>query len=196
VGKAGLLGLAIALFTIVVLASLVQSNEPRPAPAHVSNAVHEAASTNGALPKLVVPIAGVAPAAITDTWGQARDSGARAHHGTDIVAPRGAPVVASVNGTIEKLFQSRAGGVTLYERTPDGRWSLYYAHLAAYAPGIREGQVVKAGETIGFVGDTGNAGTGNYHLHFGLSRMAKTQAWWTGEPVNPYPLLARARPAR
>ena len=194
-GKAGLIGLLIALLTIVVLASTVQSG-PQPAP-HTARAVASApAEAVGGEPALVLPVAGVSPSAISDTWGQSRAAGARAHRGTDIMAPRGARVVAAVDGTIEKLFESGDGGTTLYERTRDGQWSFYYAHLAGYAPGIEEGQVVRAGQTIGFVGDTGNAGAGNYHLHFGVSRMVGPQGWWTGQPVNPYPLLARARPAR
>ena len=197
VGKAGILGLAIALLTLIALASMVQSN---PHPSSKAPAIAAARSLDSAdaadAPDIVLPVVGVSRAAIADTWGQAREAGAREHHGTDIMAPPGARVVASVTGTIEKLFQSRAGGTTLYQRTPDGRWSLYYAHLAGYAPGIEEGKVVQAGQTIGFVGDTGNAGAGNTHLHFGLSRMAATQGWWTGRPVNPYPLLARARPPR
>jgi murein DD-endopeptidase MepM/ murein hydrolase activator NlpD len=91
---------------------------------------------------------------------------------------------------VEKLFHSDAGGVTAYVRSADRRWSYYYAHLAGYAPGLAEGQAVRAGDPIGFVGDTGNAGAGNTHLHFGVSRMAPGDRWSDGEPVDPYPLLA------
>ncbi|MEG8021964.1 M23 family metallopeptidase [Sphingomonas aerolata] len=97
---------------------------------------------------------------------------------------------------IEKLFQSALGGITVYVRSPDRRWTYYYAHLAGYAPGVREGMAVAAGDRLGYVGDTGDAGAGNYHLHFGVSRMQPGQRWWQGEEVNPYPLLARARPSR
>lgn len=141
---------------------------------------------------LAVPVAGYPRAAIQDNWGDARGGGTRAHHGTDIIAPGGAPVVAAGPGTIEKLFQSRLGGITLYVRSADRRWTYYYAHLAGYAPGVHEGQPVRAGDRLGFVGDTGDAGPGNYHLHFGLERLAPEQRWWQGEEVNPYPLLAGA----
>ena len=140
------------------------------------------------LPVLAVPVAGIARAAITDTWGQARGQG-RSHHGTDIMAPGGARVLAAAPGVIEKLFQSHLGGITLYERSPDRRWTFYYAHLARYAPGLREGQVVRAGQLLGFVGDTGDAGAGNYHLHFSAARLSPTQHWWQGEDVNAYPML-------
>lgn len=142
-----------------------------------------------------VPVLGVARAAITDTWGQARGEG-RVHHGTDIMAPGGTPVVAAAAGTVEKLFQSRLGGTTLYVRSRDRLWTYYYAHLAGYAAGLHENQVVRAGDRLGFVGDTGDAGPGNYHLHFGLERLAPGQRWWQGEEVNPYPLLAGTPPRR
>ena len=76
------------------------------------------------------------------------------------MAPRGTPVLAAAGGTVEKLFESERGGHTLYVRSPDGRWIYYYAHLDAYAPGVREGRRCAPGEPIGYVGDTGNAGRG------------------------------------
>lgn len=144
---------------------------------------------------LAVPVAGYPREAIEDNWGDARGGGTRVHHGTDIMAPGGARVIAAAAGTIEKLFQSRRGGTTLYVRSPDRRWTYYYAHLAGYAPGVHEGQVVRPGDPLGFVGDTGDAGPGNYHLHFGLERLTPDQHWWQGTEVNPYPLLA-GKPGR
>ncbi|MEG3082464.1 M23 family metallopeptidase [Sphingomonas sp. PB2P12] len=145
---------------------------------------------------LAVPVAGVPRTAITDSWENARGGGTRGHHGTDIMALGGTPVVAAAPGRIEKLFQSGLGGITLYVRSPDRRWTYYYAHLAGYAAGIREGMAVKVGDTLGYVGDTGDAGAGNYHLHFGLTRMQPGERWWQGENVNPYPLLAGRERAR
>lgn len=138
---------------------------------------------------LTVPVAGVASAALRDSWGDARGGGTRGHHGTDIIAPAGAQVVAAGPGTVEKVFESRLGGNTLYVRSADGRWIHYYAHLSGYAPGVRAGLRVRAGQLLGFVGDTGDAGPGNYHLHFGLQRMRAGERWWQGEDVDPYPLL-------
>ena len=139
------------------------------------------------LPILQVPVAGVARAQIVDTWGQARGEG-RQHHGTDIMAAGGTLVLAAA-GRIEKLFESKLGGTTLYQRSADRRWTFYYAHLAGYAPGVHEGQVLRTGEPIGFVGDTGDAGPGNYHLHFATARLRPDQHWWEGEDVNAYPML-------
>ncbi len=158
--------------------------------------VSEAAPPAGPTSRLVIPVVGAKPRDILDTWGQARGGGARGHQGTDIMAPGGTPVVAAAAGKIEKLFVSRAGGTTLYIRSTDGELSYYYAHLAGYAPGIGEGLAVRAGEQIGYVGDTGNSGAGNYHLHFAIARMRPGERWWQGEPINPYPLLAGARAAR
>ena len=164
------------------LAAIAQPQAPVPQSGPVTLREH---------PLLTVPVQGVERRQITDTWGQSRANGARAHQGTDIMAPGGTPVVAAAAGTVEKLFFSNGGGgITLYVRSSDRLWTYYYAHLAGYAPGLHEGQVVAAGELIGFVGDTGNAGIGNFHLHFGVSRMLPEQRWWEGEPVNPYPLLA------
>ena len=140
------------------------------------------------LPVLAVPVAGVARSQIVDSWGQARGEG-RQHHGTDIMAPGGTPVLAAASGTVEKLFESRLGGTTLYQRSPDGRWTFYYAHLQGYAPGVHEGQAVRAGDVLGYVGDTGDAGPGNYHLHFSTARLRPDQRWWEGEDVNAYPML-------
>ena len=145
---------------------------------------------------LMLPVVGVQPAQLLDTWGQSRGGGARHHQAIDIAAAGGTPVIAAAAGTIEKLFESRAGGTTLYVRSPDKQWSYYYAHLAGYAPGVQEGKPVRVGETLGYVGDTGNAGAGNTHLHFAVARMGADDRWYGGEPVNPYPLLAGKRTPR
>jgi murein DD-endopeptidase MepM/ murein hydrolase activator NlpD len=148
----------------------------------------KAATSHGGI--LAVPVTGVTRSALADSWEDPREGGVRQHHGTDIMAPGGTLVTAAAPGTIEKLFQSAAGGTTLYVRSPDRLWVYYYAHLSGYAPGVREGLVVKAGDPIGYVGDTGNAGAGNFHLHFGLTRTTPDQHWYQGEDVNPYPYLA------
>jgi murein DD-endopeptidase MepM/ murein hydrolase activator NlpD len=144
---------------------------------------------------LAVPVAGVAREAIADSWGDARESGARQHHGTDIPAASGTLVTAAAPGRVEKLFQSERGGTTIYVRSPDRNWTYYYAHLSGYAPGLHEGQAVRAGDALGYVGDTGDAGAGNYHLHFGLTRTAPGQHWYEGQDVDPFPYLTGRRVA-
>jgi len=140
---------------------------------------------------LAIPVAGIKPENLVDTFTQARAGGARVHDAIDIMAAEGTPVVAAADGKVEKLFFSDGGGgITAYVRSPDGLWSYYYAHLQGYAPGLAEGQLVKRGQLIGRVGHTGNANPAGPHLHFAINRMQQGQKWYDGEPVNPYPLLA------
>lgn len=144
-----------------------------------------------------MPVQGARWSDIRDSWGDSRGGGSRGHTGTDIMAPGGTPVVAAADGVVEKLFYSDGGGgITAYVRAPDRRLSYYYAHLAGYAPGLREGGRVQAGDPIGRVGDTGNAGAGNTHLHFGIERLLPDEAWHQGRAIDPYPLLARGRAER
>jgi len=139
---------------------------------------------------LAIPVAGIRPGRLADTFTQAR-AGGRPHDAIDIMAPRGRPVVAAAAGTVEKLYFSHGGGgITAYVRSPDRRWIYYYAHLDAYAPGLREGRRVRRGDAIGTVGSTGNASPAGPHLHFAIHRLAADERWWQGEAVNPYPLLA------
>lgn len=143
---------------------------------------------------LAIPVAGVQPGALVDTYTQSRAGGARVHNAIDIMADRGTPVVAAAPGTVEKLYFSEGGGGTsVYVRSPDGKWIYYYAHLQDYAPGLAEGQRVKRGEVLGTVGSSGNADPAGPHLHFAVHRMAEGESWHEGTAVNPYPLLAGRR---
>jgi murein DD-endopeptidase MepM/ murein hydrolase activator NlpD len=140
---------------------------------------------------LAIPVAGVRPEQLTDTYTQSRAGGARVHNAIDIMAPRGTPVVAAAEGTVEKLyFSNGGGGITAYVRSPDGQWMHYYAHLDAYAPELREGMRIRRGDPIGTVGSTGNASPDGPHLHYAIYRMGPGERWWQGTPVNPYPQLA------
>lgn len=143
---------------------------------------------------LAIPVQGVKPDQLTDTYSQARAGGARTHDAIDIMAPKGTPVLAAAEGTVEKLFFSQGGGgISVYVRSPDKRWTYYYAHLQGYAPGLAEGQRVKRGQIIGRVGDTGNAARAGPHLHFAINRMQPGEKWYQGTSTNPYPLLAAKR---
>jgi murein DD-endopeptidase MepM/ murein hydrolase activator NlpD len=138
---------------------------------------------------LAVPVVGIRADQLSDTYDDARGQGRR-HDAIDIMAPEGAPVIAAADGTIEKLFNSVRGGITIYERSPDRKWTYYYAHLSAYAPGLAEGQQVKRGQVIARVGHTGDASAAGPHLHFAVNQMGPSDRWWNGTPINPYPLLA------
>jgi murein DD-endopeptidase MepM/ murein hydrolase activator NlpD len=139
---------------------------------------------------LAIPVAGVKADQLLDTFTQAR-AGGRVHDAIDIMAPEGTAVLAATPGTVEKLFFSDGGGGnTIYVRSDDKKWTYYYAHLQAYAPGLAEGQRVRQGQVIGRVGHSGNASAGGPHLHFAINRMEPDQRWWQGDPINPYPLLA------
>ena len=138
---------------------------------------------------LAIPVVGVKANQLVDTFDAARSQGRR-HDAIDIMSAEGTPVIAAADGTIEKLFNSVRGGLTIYERSNDQRWIYYYAHLSAYAPGLAEGQHVKQGQIIARVGHTGDASAAGPHLHFAINQMAPGERWWNGTPINPYPLLA------
>jgi murein DD-endopeptidase MepM/ murein hydrolase activator NlpD len=137
---------------------------------------------------LIIPVIGVRSDQLHDTFTDSRSEG-RVHDAIDIPAPAGTQVVASADGEIVKLFQSERGGTTIYQLSPDKKLVFYYAHLQLYADGLVAGKFVKQGEVIGYVGDTGNAGAGNYHLHFSIAVIADAKRYWEGSNINPYPLL-------
>ena len=139
---------------------------------------------------LIVPVAGVRSDQLLDTFTDARSEG-RSHDAIDIPAPAGTAVLAAADGQIVKLFQSDRGGTTVYQLTPDKKLVLYYAHLQSYADGVVVDKFVRQGEVIAYVGDTGNAGVGNYHLHFSIAVLSDPKRYWEGTNINPYPLLRK-----
>jgi peptidoglycan LD-endopeptidase LytH len=143
---------------------------------------------------LPVPVEGITREQLRDTYNAARSQG-RTHHAIDIHAPRGTPVIAVADGTIRKLHSGSRGGISVYLLDDDGATRYYYAHLDGYAQGLHEGQRVERGEVIGYVGDTGNASPGDYHLHFSVAILDNPSRWWEGRNLNPYVLL-RQPPAR
>ena len=105
------------------------------------------------------------------------------------MSPRGTPVVATEDGRIAKLFWSKAGGHTIYQFDPTDRYVYYYAHLDRYADGLAEGQAVTRGQTIGYVGSTGNAKADAPHLHFAIFLLTPEKRWWDGTALDPYPVF-------
>ena len=139
---------------------------------------------------LIIPVAGVRADQLRDTFSESRSEG-RVHDAIDIPAPLDTPVLAAADGIILKLFHSERGGTTIYQLSTDNRFVYYYAHLNRYAEGLTEGHFAKQGETIAYVGDSGNAGAGNYHLHFSSAVISDPKHYWQGVNINPYPLLKR-----
>ncbi|KGR56856.1 M23 family metallopeptidase [Xanthomonas vasicola] len=137
---------------------------------------------------LLIPVQGISANQLQDTFIDARSQG-RVHDAIDILAPTGTPVVAVADGTVEKLFTSDRGGLTVYQFEPGGTYCYYYAHLERYADGLAEKQSIKRGQVIGYVGSTGNANPAAPHLHFEIHRLGPEKEWWKGEALNPYPAL-------
>jgi murein DD-endopeptidase MepM/ murein hydrolase activator NlpD len=140
---------------------------------------------------LMVPVDGIAPERVPDTYWQSRDGGARTHQAVDILAKRGTPVLSADSGTILRLARSTLGGITIYATDPERRFVFYYAHLDRYADGLKEGQPIAQGEVIGYVGTTGNAPKNTPHLHFQVMRYVDARAFWNGPPLDPRPFLAQ-----
>lgn len=117
-------------------------------------------------PRIGIPVAGVREASLVDTWGAARSEG-RQHQGIDIFAPRGTAVTSATRGIVLAVGTNRLGGRVVEVLGP-GLVMHYYAHLDRYATAIRCGQVVRPGEVLGYVGDSGNAKGTPCHLHYGM----------------------------
>ena len=126
--------------------------------------------------------------ALRDNFDERR--GNAPHEALDIMAPRGTPVLAVDDGTIAKLFTSRPGGLTIYQYDPAGKLAYYSAHLDRYAQGLKQGDAVKRGQVVGYVGSTGNARADAPHLHFTVFALPPTKQWWKGVAINPYEKLA------
>jgi peptidoglycan LD-endopeptidase LytH len=166
----------------------------------IPNPTPNSASSTGVAPtpdelsalaaSLVVPVAGVMPSELRGSFHAPR-SGGRQHNAIDIPAPRGTPVIAATNGRVLKLFNSKAGGIMVYAADATERFILMYGHLDRYADGIKDGMQLQRGQTIGYVGTTGNAPPNVPHLHFAIARTTNVKRWWNGTPIDPAPLLKR-----
>lgn len=157
--------------------ALVISTQPR-------EALNAAAAERG----IAIPVAGVRRSELRDSYHAAR-SGGRQHLGIDIMAPDGMPVLAAAGGVIVKRDSSGQGGISLYERGMDGTTMYFYAHLSRYAPSIDEGDLVRQGDVIAYVGHSGNASASAPHLHFGVYTVTDPNRWWHGRDLNPFVLL-------
>ena len=150
-----------------------------------SAASSAAASAN----KLLIPVDGMKLAQLSDNFDQPRGT-ERHHEALDIMAPKGTKVLAVADGKVTKLFESKAGGLTVYQFDATDKLAYYYAHLDKYAEGLKEGAPIKRGELIGYVGVTGNSAANAPHLHFAVFELTPEKQWWKGTPLNPYPMMA------
>jgi murein DD-endopeptidase MepM/ murein hydrolase activator NlpD len=135
-------------------------------------------------PSLAFPVQGRDSRAAQSFWGADRDGGARSHQGVDIFAPRGTPVLAASDGVVRWVGENRLGGNVVFLADPARGHSLYYAHLDRQA--VATGQSVRTGDTLGFVGNTGNARGTAPHLHFGVYRAGEGA-------VDPFPYVDTRR---
>lgn len=138
--------------------------------------------------QLLIPVDGVSAGQLNDTFDETRGA-ARRHEAIDILAPKGTKVFAVADGKVAKLFNSKPGGLTVYQFDKNDKMEYYYAHLDRYAEQIKEGSTLKRGDLVGYVGTTGNANFATPHLHFAIFELGPEKRWWQGQAVNPYPLL-------
>jgi murein DD-endopeptidase MepM/ murein hydrolase activator NlpD len=164
------------------------STEPRPEAIPRSSTAHLSPEAALAAKGLIIPVKGVDPSRIRDSYTAGRGGG-RTHDAVDIMAPRGTPVIAADAGTIFRLRQNAAGGITIYQLDPDERFIYYYAHLDRYETGLKEGMKIRQGDVLGFVGTTGNAPDNIPHLHFQVMLYRGRGQYWGGDAINPHPFL-------
>lgn len=154
------------------------------APAHHSPAAAAIAELRAR--GLEVPVRGIAPDQLRDTF-DSRRSRARRHHAIDILAPRETPVIAVEDGRIRRLsLANGGGGIAIYQVDPSGGFVYYYAHLERWVEGLAVGDPVTRGQVIAYVGTSGNAPSATPHLHFAIYRLEPGVSGWHGAPINPF----------
>ena len=164
--------------------------EPASAPSHVPVTASDQEYFRAN--PLMVPVEGVSPDRLRDSFNEAR-SGGRTHLALDIPAPRGTPVLAVTDGSVLRMRQNALGGTTLYAVDRDRRFVYYYAHLDSYADRITEGLDLRQGDVLGYVGTSGNAPPDLPHLHFQAVRVDPSKRdWWNGPPVDVREFLRQA----
>lgn len=176
--------------TPVPVPSLTETETPTPT-AEPTQTETQIQTENYPADQLLIPVKGIKREQLQDTYNDARSAG-RVHNAIDIMAAQGTPVLATADGEIAKFFDSDLGGITIYQYSANKKLVYYYAHLQSRSDQVREKQFVKRGTVIGYVGDTGNAGAGNFHLHFSISELEQPDKYWDGKNINPYPILKNA----
>jgi len=146
--------------------------------------------------EIAMPLDGVDPTTLHSNFDERRGGGTRQHQALDIMAPRGTPVRSAASGRVLKLFRSVNGGLMVYAADSSERFVLMYAHLDRYEPGLTDSTRLARGQTIGYVGSTGNASPNAPHLHFAIARSADVKRWSRGKAIDPLPVLVGARAAQ
>ena len=133
---------------------------------------------------LLLPVQGLRREQLRDSFSEGRAG--HLHEALDIMAARNTPVMAVEDGRLAKLFFSAQGGNTIYQFDPSATYAYYYAHLERYADGLHEGDQLRRGQVIGYVGTSGNAPPQSPHLHFAIFRLTADKQWWKGTALDPY----------
>jgi len=178
--------------TPLPIPSIVEVAEP---PAETNANLTQNNITADSPTSLMIPVVGIKREQLQDTFTAARSQG-RVHNAMDIMAPLGTPVIAVADGEIARFFDSERGGITIYQYSSDKKFVYYYGHLQKRAERLSEKDYVRRGTVIGYVGDTGNSGAGNYHLHFSIAILDDPKRIFDGTEINPYPLLKDALESR
>jgi len=164
-----------------------QGDDLKPEPSDVPAPTAGAEGDDLAGRDLTIPVEGVRGDQLVRTFDDRR--GSRVHEAIDILAPLGTPIMAVEGGHVARLFFSKAGGITIYQFDPSEKFCYYYAHLDRYAEGIKDGDPIRKGQIVGYVGTSGNAAKDTPHLHFAVFRLTPEKRWWEGTPIDPYDVL-------
>jgi len=138
--------------------------------------------------QIALPVAGADMSKVDDSFSEPRDGG-RVHRAIDILAPRGTPILSADDGKVLRMTTSSLGGISMYTVDPEGRLVYYYAHMDRYNDAMSPGRAIAKGDTLGYVGTTGNAPKDTPHLHFQVMRWPADGKYWNGDPIDPYEAL-------
>jgi len=159
------------------------------APAGVASASDEYLRTR----HIVLPVAGADMSRVEDSYSEPRDGG-RMHRAIDILAPRGTPILSADDGKILRMSTNALGGISMYTVDSENRLVYYYAHMDHYNDAMSPGRSIVKGDTLGYVGTTGNAPKDTPHLHFQVMRWPADGKYWNGDPIDPYDALGGVTP--
>ena len=138
---------------------------------------------------ILLPVAGADMTKVDDSFQEPRDGGERIHRAIDILAPRGTPILSADDGKILRMTTNALGGISMYTVDTESRLVYYYAHMDHYNDAMSPGRAIAKGDTLGYVGTTGNAPKDVPHLHFQVMRWPADGKYWNGDPIDPYEAL-------